>query len=237
MPRLIPDYSVKRLKEDGADCVKLLLYYTPREKREINEKKHDFIRRVGDECRREDIAFFLEPVGYDAAGGDAKDLAYAVKKPDIVARTIEEFSRDEYGVDVLKVEIPVNLQYTEGTRAFKGKERAYTREEAKSHYRRTAEKASKHFIYLSAGVSDAEFREGLELAIEAGVGFSGVLCGRATWKDGIPVFAREGAQALRRWLEDQGVKNIQALNKVLERGARPWFSLYGGKEKIRVAHV
>src|SRR5512146_2496379 len=86
--------------------------------------------------------------------------------------------------------------------------------------------ATKPFIYLSAGVSNAEFTESLELAAESGVKFNGVLCGRATWKDGIPVYAKQGAEAFRRWLEDQGVKNINNVNEQL-KGATPWYSIYG----------
>ena len=90
------------------------------------------------------------------------------------------------------------------------------------------------FIYLSAGVSDEVFRETLELAAEAGTPFSGVLCGRATWQDGIPVYASRGLDALTEWLEDRGVKNIMALNRILEKGARPWWDFYGGKGKVSV---
>jgi len=66
-----------------------------------------------------------------------------------------------------------------------------------------------------------------------GVGnFNGVLCGRATWKDGIPVYAKEGAAAFERWLEDRGVKNIEMLNEVLRRSAKPWWDVYGGKQAL-----
>ena len=90
------------------------------------------------------------------------------------------------------------------------------------------------FIYLSAGVSDEVFRETLELAVEAGTPFSGVLCGRATWQDGILEYGKGGAKALRLWLNDRGVQNIQALNELLAKGARPWWDFYGGKENIEV---
>ena len=56
--------------------------------------------------------------------------------------------------------------------------------------------------------------------------FSGVLCGRATWKEGIPVYAQKGAKALEDWLADQGVKNIQNVNEHL-KPAKPWYSFYG----------
>jgi tagatose 1,6-diphosphate aldolase len=61
-----------------------------------------------------------------------------------------------------------------------------------------------------------------------------VLCGRATWQDGIPVYAREGIDGLESWLEDRGVRNLQALNAVLAQGAKPWWTIYGRREDIEV---
>ena len=90
------------------------------------------------------------------------------------------------------------------------------------------------FIYLSAGVSNEVFLESLDMAAEAGTPFSGVLCGRATWKDAIPIYGKGGTAALRAWLEDEGVRNIEALNKVLAKGAKPWWDFYGGKDTIEV---
>ena len=89
-----------------------------------------------------------------------------------------------------------------------------------------AKVVTKPFIYLSAGVSNAEFTEALELAGESGVKFNGVLCGRATWKDGIPVYAKHGADAFRKWLETEGVKNIHNVNDKL-KAATSWYSIYG----------
>ena len=62
----------------------------------------------------------------------------------------------------------------------------------------------------------------------------GVLCGRATWQDGIPVFATGGFDALVAWLEDRGVQNITALNQVLAKGAKPWWDFYGGKSNLEI---
>jgi tagatose 1,6-diphosphate aldolase len=58
------------------------------------------------------------------------------------------------------------------------------------------------------------------------VNFSGVLCGRATWKEGIPVYAKQGVKALEDWLANQGVQNIQNVNERL-KAAKPWFAFYG----------
>ena len=233
MPDLLPEWSVRRLVESDADAIKILLYYNPFDDPEINTVKHAFIERIGAETAALDRPFFLEPLAYDDNLGDEKSLEFARVKPKYVTALIEEFSKPRYGVDVLKVEVPVNMKFVEGTRAYGG-ERAYTRQEALSLFRESAAAASKPFIYLSAGVTDEIFRETLELAAEAGTPFAGVLCGRATWQDGIPVYAKEGVGALEAWLEDRGVKNIEELNQVLAKGAQPWWTAYGGKDKIEV---
>lgn len=225
LPDLLADVSVKRIVDWGANAVKILIYYTPFEKPEINEIKHAFIERIGAECEFHQIPFFLEFVGYDPEGGDEKGLAFAKVKPEIVRRSMEEFSKPHYHVDVLKVEIPVNANYVEGSSVYKG-QKAYSMAEALDHFRACAEVAKKPFIYLSAGVSNEQFTESLRMAAEAGTDFSGVLCGRATWKDGIPVYAKQGLKALEDWLSTQGVKNIQAVNAALEP-AKPWYAKAG----------
>ena len=232
VPALIPNWTVKKAIEAGGDCLKLLLYYSPFEPDSVKDIKHAFVSRIGAECVYYEVPFFLEFVGYDSNGGDEKGLEFAKKKPEIVAKSMEEFSKPEYNVDVLKVEIPVNMEYVEGSRANKSGKVGYSREEAKDHFRRAADVARLPFIYLSAGVSDDVFRESLELAIESGTNFAGVLCGRATWKDGIPVYAKQGLKAFEGWLQDRGVRNINALNEVL-KGANPWYAKYGGLDKIQ----
>jgi tagatose 1,6-diphosphate aldolase len=220
---LLDHWSARRLKEAGADCVKILLYYTPFDPKDVNDKKHAWVERIGDECRANDIPFFLEFVGYDE-GADEKGLDYAKKKPHIVTESMREFSKDRYGVDVLKVEVPVNMKFVEGTKSF-ADQKAYSKQEAIDLFHKAAAVATRPFIYLSAGVSNAEFSETLELAGETGVKFNGVLCGRATWKEGIPIYAKQGAAAFRQWLETEGVKNISNVNDKLKT-ATSWFPMY-----------
>jgi tagatose 1,6-diphosphate aldolase len=221
IPDLLPLISVKRLKEDmGADAVKILLYYSPFDDPKVNDIKGAFIERIGAECETFEIPFFLEFVSYDPRGGDEKGLEFAKQKPVYVMKAMEEFSKPHYRVDVLKVEIPINANYVEGSSVFKG-QAAYTRAEALDHFRAAADVAKKPFIYLSAGVSNDQFIESLNMAEESGTDYSGVLCGRATWKDGMPIYATKGLSALEDWLSTEGVKNIQAVNQAIT-GAKPW---------------
>jgi len=232
LPDLLDDWSARRLKEAGADCVKILLYYTPFDSKKINGHKQAWVERIGDECRANDIPFFLEFVGYEE-GSDEKGLEYARKKPEIVIGAMKEFTQDRYGVDVMKVEVPVNMKFVEGARVSTG-QNAYSRKEAMEHFRRAADVSTKPFIYLSAGVSNPEFTEALELAAAAGTKFSGVLCGRATWKDGIAVYAKQGGAAFKAWLEGEGVKNITNVNERL-KAAHPWFEFYGARSAEALA--
>jgi tagatose 1,6-diphosphate aldolase len=225
LPDLLPHVSVKRIADWGADAVKILIYYTPFDDPKINDIKHAFVERIGAECEFHQIPFFLEFVGYDPKGGNEKGLEFAKIKPQVVIGSMKEFTKPQYHVDVLKVEVPVNAEFVEGSAVYKG-EKAYTRAEALAYYRQGAEVATKPFIYLSAGVSNAQFVESLNMAKEAGTDFSGVLCGRATWKDGMPIYATKGVKALEDWLSTEGVKNINAVNAALT-GATPWTKKMG----------
>src|SRR5271165_6839804 len=133
LPDLLDHYSVRRIVAAGADCVKILLYYTPFDPANINEIKHAWVERIGGECTAADVPFFLEFVGYEE-GADEKSIEFARKKPEVVAGSMEEFSKPQYGVDVLKVEVPVNMAFVKGTGSCKG-DSAYTRDEAKEHFR------------------------------------------------------------------------------------------------------
>src|SRR5437660_8269717 len=94
------------------------------------------------------------------------------------------------------------------------------------YFRQASEVATKPFIYLSAGVGNAQFVESLNMAAESGTDYSGVLCGRATWKEGIPIYAKQGAKALEDWLSKDGVANINAVNAAIKT-AKPWYKKLG----------
>ncbi len=220
LPSLFEGWSALRIKEAGANAIKILVYYTPFEKEWVNDRKKAWLERIGAECKSVDIPFFLEFLGYDVHGDGETSLEYARKKPEIVLKSMEEFTKPRYGADVLKIEVPIQMAHVEGTRAFKG-HKLHTRAEAMELIRAEAALTDKPIIYLSAGVSSQVFLETLELATESGVHFNGVLAGRATWQDGVPIYAKKGAGALEEWLNTTGLENVKNINKVLQ-SARPW---------------
>jgi len=212
MLALMPEYSVTRLRDLGAQGVKILLSWAPDGDARANEEKRVLIERIGAECANVGLPFLLEPVVYDPLGSDPRGVEFTARKPGLVRDTVAEFSRAIYQVDVLKVEFPVSPVHIGS---------AYTRVEALDAFRALDEAARCPYIYLSAGVAINEFIGSLELAAEAGAGHSGVLCGRAIWQEGIPVYARDGRAALERWLAADGVRNAAQVMDCL-KGARPW---------------
>lgn len=220
LPDLLPLWSVRRLKEKGADAVKFLLYYDIDEPVEINEQKHAFVERIASECVAEDIPFFLEILSYDAEIDDVKGEDYAKLKPRKVIEAMKVFSDERFHVDVLKVEVPVNMTFVEGYTAGPV---AYTKEEADNYFKVQSEVSDIPFIFLSAGVSAELFQKTLLFAKEAESTFNGVLCGRATWQGSVSVFAEQGSEKTIEWLQTQGRKNIEELNAVINRTATPWW--------------
>ncbi len=219
LPDCLVEWSAKRLKEQGADAVKFLLYYDVDDEEQINIQKQAYIERIGSECVAEDIPFFLEVLSYDDNIADNGSVEFAKVKPRKVNEAMKLFSEPRFNVDVLKVEVPVNMKYVEG---FADGEVVYTKEEAAQHFRDQEAATNLPYIYLSAGVSAELFQETLKFAHEASAKFNGVLCGRATWTGAVQVYIEQGEAAAREWLRTTGFKNIDDLNKVLTKTATSW---------------
>ncbi|MGM0328701.1 tagatose 1,6-diphosphate aldolase 2 [Enterococcus sp. AZ084] len=224
LPDLLGDWSSLRLKEEQADAVKFLLYYDVDEDPKINHLKHVFIERLGSECAGEDRPFYLELLSYDAGINDSASSEYAKVKPHKVVEMMREFSKPRYQVDVLKVEVPVNMNFVEG---FGDKEIVYSRKEAADFFKAQSEATHLPFIFLSAGVSSELFQQTLVFAHESGSTFNGVLCGRATWKDGVKAYVDAGKEGAVKWLRTQGRQNIENLNQVINQTATPWYQKTG----------
>lgn len=77
---------------------------------------------------------------------------------------------------------------------------------------------------MSAGVSTELFQQTLRFAHEAGSDFNGVLCGRATWAEGVSPFVKEGNEAAVDWFQTIGKEKLHSLNNVLEQTASSIFN-------------
>lgn len=219
LPDCLDDWSVKRLKREGADGIKFLLYYDIDSDESTNNQKKAYIERIGSECSAEDIPFFLEILAYDETISDMSSKEYAKVKPRKVIEAMKIFSDDRFGVDVLKVEVPINMNFVEG---FSENDIIYSQDEAACYFKQQNEATNLPFIYLSAGVSAKLFQDTLFFAKKSGSKFNGVLCGRATWAGSVKEYINQGEDATRKWLQTTGCQNIEELNKVLKQTATPW---------------
>ncbi len=229
----IKNWSIAKAQRAGADAIKLLAYYHPDASPATLKHQQAFVRHVGDECEKHDLPFLLELVSY-ALKGTAKSVGFAKQKPDLVIRSVAEFTDASYKVDILKLEFPADLKYTADYQesSFYAGDSAYEIAQVKDICQQLDETSTLPWVILSAGVDIEEFIENVHLATEAGA--SGFLCGRAIWKDAVQYYP--DTDAVSRFLENEATTNFRHANEAAEN-ALPWFNHrhFGGVENIQIA--
>ncbi len=229
----IDNWTIEKAQRAGADAIKLLAYYHPDASEATLKHQKAFVRHVGDECEKHDLPFLLELVSY-ALEGTTKSVEFAKQKPDLVIRSVQEFTDPSYKVDILKLEFPADLKYTSEYKdsTFYEGASAYDLNEVKDVCQKLDESSTLPWVILSAGVDIEEFIENVQLATAAGA--SGFLCGRAIWKDAVQYFPDTGA--VTEFLENEATTNFHNANAAAEN-ALPWFEHrhFGGVESIQLA--
>ncbi|MEO9821354.1 MAG: tagatose 1,6-diphosphate aldolase [Paracoccaceae bacterium] len=204
---VLPDnFTVADYPSMGVQLLKFFIYYAPDDDAALNERKHELVADIGQRCKDAGIRYLMEPLVYHPtiAPGTAE---YAKLKPDLVRRATAVFSDPKFQVDVLKVEIPVDLNFVEGFG-----QPLMSRADALQAFRDASAAANGiDLVYLSAGVAFEWFEASLKMAGEAGVDFAGFMCGRAIWSDGVALFGAQGEDALRDWLADTGKTRLSRL--------------------------
>ena len=195
----------------GVEQLKFFIYYAPDDKADLNARKQELVADIGQQCKELNLRYLMEPLVYHPTI-ESGTPEYARIKPELVQAATQLFAESRFHADVLKVEVPVDLNYVEG---FGEAHRSH--EETLEAFRFAAAPASQHeLVYLSAGVSFDLFEASLQLASEAGVEFGGFMCGRALWSDAVAVFGAGGEDKLRQWLTDVGVVRLERLIKALD---------------------
>ena len=168
----IDDWSVAKIKRMGGDAVKVLAWYRPDAAPSVNRAQQDYVKRIGEDCARYDIPFLFELLVYPLAKDAHQTKDYVEmkgKKADDVLASVAEFAKPEYGVDVFKLESPVNAEDADGSA------------EVQAVFDEMGRLAGRPWVMLSAGAGKPEFRKVLDHAFAAGA--SGFLAGRAIWLD------------------------------------------------------
>ncbi len=210
----IDDWSVAKIKRMGGDAVKVLAWYRPDAAADVNAHQQDMVKRIGEACARYDIPFLFELLVYPLASDAHQTTDYVElqgKKTDDVLGSVETFARPEFGVDVFKLESPLNAGDVPGIGNGGW-------EAAQAVFDEMGRLAGRPWVMLSAGAGKAAFRNILTHAYRAGA--SGYLAGRAIWLDAFKAFP--DWQAIRSGLETDSVAYMKDLNTLTDAEALPW---------------
>lgn len=205
----IDDWSVAKIKRMGGDAVKVLAWYRPDASDEVNRAQQDYVKRIGDACARYDIPFLFELLVYPLAKDAHQTKEYIEmqgKKAEDVLASVEEFAKPDYGVDVFKLESPVNAADADGSA------------EVQAVFDEMGRLAGRPWVMLSAGAGKAEFRKVLEHAFAAGA--SGFLAGRAIWLDAFQAYPDWAA--IRAGLEGGAVDYMADICALADENAANW---------------
>ncbi|AZV80804.1 tagatose 1,6-diphosphate aldolase (plasmid) [Parasedimentitalea marina] len=195
----------------NAEILKFFLYFGPNDPAALNQKKFDLVQDVSRECKANGLTFLFEPIVYDRALPDGTSAEFARAKPELVRAATKTFADPKFGVDILKVEIPVNFNFVEGHGGSQ-----MSRIEAEAAFVTAAEAAGDvPLLYLSAGVTFDQFRDALAFSRQAGVRSLGFMCGRAIWSDAIDIFGASGPAAMAKWMETVGRDRLSHLKDAI----------------------
>jgi tagatose 1,6-diphosphate aldolase len=221
----IDDWSVEKIKRAGGDAVKVLAWYRPDAGPDVLEHQHEFVRRIGEACRRYDIPYVFELLVYPFAGSPAHTTDYVedtAKRAEDVVVSVETFAGAEYGIDVFKLESPLPAGNVPAREDDDGTVQAA--------FDALGRAAGRPWVMLSAGATQEAFRRILEYAYAAGA--SGYLAGRAIWWDAGQSFP--DLDAMRGRLRVDSVPYMDVLNRLTDDLATPWTENTGALGSARL---
>jgi tagatose 1,6-diphosphate aldolase len=199
-----PGWGVAKIKRCGADAVKLLAQFEPGEP-DSAERNFELTRKIYDECVKHDILFLLEPIHFPYNGEDDKSPSKIARKAGTVIESARILSRY---CDVYKAEFPGTFGHE-------------TDAQLKDNLKKLTDVCAKPWVLLSAGVDYPQYKKQVEMAMAAGA--SGVLGGRAFWKE---FFTYASPAERQKFAETECVKRVQEVDAIVKAGT-PWFAKYG----------
>lgn len=236
--KLLSNWSVAKIKKVGASAVKLLLYYNPEASKKCLRYQQELALKIGRECQKHGLPFLLELIVYSLTGQDEKNNPnFNRQKPQLVIKTVREFSKAEYQVDILKLEFPVNLKFVkEYQEQMQGAMNCvsfpksqfiknglknsgslflnylYTFKNVRQYLNDLNQAAQKPWVILSAGAPIEDFLIEEKLALSAGA--SGFLCGRAIWQNALRFYPC--IRKIEKALQTEARENFRKCNNLVD---------------------
>ena len=221
--RAIDNWSVEKIRRIGGDGVKVLAWYRPDAGKDVIEHQKNFVRTIGEECRRHDIPYVLELLVYPFLGSDQHTSDYVEspdKKAELVIESVREFAKPEYGVDLYKLETPLPAATLPEPNDGAAAREAASQFEAVGAICR---EAGIPWVMLSGGAAPGQFERVLSYSYAAGA--QGFLAGRTIWLDAIVSFFPDLDKA-RAALQEEGHRRLTSLSSLTKKAAEPWHPIY-----------
>ncbi|GAC1327552.1 MAG: tagatose 1,6-diphosphate aldolase [Beijerinckiaceae bacterium] len=217
--RAIKDWSVDKIRAMSGDAVKVLAWYRPDADPAINAHQRDFVRNIGEDCRRHDIPYVLELLVFPflgTAGHTADYVESPDKLPTLVVESVREFAKPAYAVDLLKLESPI------AANDLPPRDRSAAAAKAQGQFNAVGEicrEADIPWVLLSGGAAPPQFERVLDYAYAAGA--SGFLAGRTIWLDAVRSHYPDAA-AVAEALSRESVRVLEGLNELTRARALAW---------------
>ena len=218
----IQNWSVEKIKRVGGDAVKVLAWYRPDADTESIEHQKQYVKRIGEECEKYGIPFLLELLVYPFQNDENHTTEYQeqkLKNSQHVIDSVKEFAKDEYKVDIFKLESPVDSSELESE---------ITNETEEAFKDLAAATNNKPWVVLSSGMDKKSFYKCLELAYKNGA--SGYLAGRTIWLDAFKSYP--DTQQVENGLNEDSVNYVKKLNELTADNAKSLETFFNNGFKI-----
>lgn len=200
--RVLPGWSVNKIRRMGATAVKFLAYYHP--KAPTAAAIESVVREVADMCAEADIPLFLEPLSY-SPDPSVKKLSPA-ERHDVILETARRLVMP--GVDILKAEFPLDAKA----------DLDETHWAAACAELTAASRAP--WVLLSASVDYETFLRQVTIACQNGA--NGVAVGRAVWQEAPTL---QGT-ARTEFLTKIAAPRMARITSLVDALAKPWQEYY-----------
>jgi tagatose 1,6-diphosphate aldolase len=201
---LEPGWSVGKIKRMGASAVKLLVYMDIEDKK-ATEAQMNFVKKINEDCQKNDMLLLVEELSYPRAGEDKKTPAYVARRSKNI---IESAKLIGPWCDILKLEYPADI-------------RNDTPQQQEALLRELNDAAIRPWVLLSAGEKFDLFMTQVEQAMKAQS--SGIMAGRAIFNE---YFEQETAEKRTKFLDTVGKERMETLASLVDKYALPWHKRY-----------
>jgi tagatose 1,6-diphosphate aldolase len=197
----------------------VLAWYRPDASAQVRRHQQDFVARIGEACRRYDICFVFELLVYPLAGEAHQTQDYVEhrdKHPEMVLDSLRDFVDPRYGVDLFKLESPVQAAAIPDPADRDASEVRRTQ----ALFDEIGEIATRPWVMLSAGADKIRFQRILTFAYRSGA--SGYLAGRAIWWQAFQHFP--DLERFAQGLRGEAAAYMAEINGLTDREATAWDS-------------